>query len=42
MAQRLGLEDDFFKLYYHYDPEELAIIMNAKIYPENTQLDKKD
>ena len=42
MAQRLGLEEDYFKLYSNYDQEELAIIINAKIYPENPQLDKKD
>lgn len=42
MAQRLGLEEDFFKLYYHYDTEELALIVNANIYPKKPQLDKKD
>ncbi len=42
MAQRLGLESDFFKLYYHYQPEELNIILLANIYPEHPQLDIKD
>ena len=42
MAQRLGLENDFFKLYYHYDPEEMGIIINAHVYPENPQIAKQD
>ena len=42
MAQRLGLEEDIFKLYSNYDQEELPIIMNANIYPENPQIDKND
>lgn len=42
MASRLGMDPDIFKVYSRYTEEELPIILEAKIYPENPQIHQED
>lgn len=42
MASRLGMDPDYFKIYSKYSQEELPIILEANIYPENPQIHQQD